>query len=68
MEKTECEFKVLSIDDLNKKEESCKVYLSRDRQEEIKKLMFSALEDPRTKYEPQSMDDLENYWKNRHGC
>jgi hypothetical protein len=74
MEKTEtpeCEFKVLSVNDIKEnamKEETTKVFLSRQRQEEIKKLMFSALEDPRAKYEPQTMDDLENYWKNRQGC
>jgi len=74
MEKTEtpeCEVKFLSSNDIKEnavKEETQKVFLTRQRQEEIKKLMFSALEDPRAKYEPQTMDDLENYWKNRHGC
>lgn len=70
-ETMECEFKVLSVNDIKEnamKEETTKVFLSRQRQEEIKKLMFSALEDPRAKYEPQTMDDLENYWKNRQGC
>jgi len=76
MEKTEipeCEFRILSSNDIKEnavKEEmeAHKVFLTRERQEEIKKLMFSALEDPRTKLEPQTMDDLENYWKTRQGC
>tara|TARA_R110000868_G_scaffold7975_2_gene41497 strand:+ start:614 stop:838 length:225 start_codon:yes stop_codon:yes gene_type:complete len=74
MEKTEmpeCEFKVLSVNDIKEnamKEETTAVFLTKERQEEIKKLMFSALEDPRAKYEPQTMDDLENYWKTRQGC
>jgi hypothetical protein len=72
MENTECEVKILSSNDIKensiKQEESYKVFLTRARQEEIKKLMFSALEDPRAKYEKVDMDDLENYWKNKHGC
>lgn len=74
MEKTElaeCEFKILSetdIKNIDRKEESHKVFLSRARQEEIKKLMFSALEDPRTKYEKVDMDDLEKFWQNKQGC
>jgi len=72
MEKNECEVKFLSENDIKenalKQEESYKVFLSKERQAEIKKLMFSALEDPREKYEKVDMDDLENYWKNKHGC
>jgi len=72
MEKAECEFKILTEKDIKenekKQEESYKVFLSKARQEEIKKLMFSALEDPREKYEKVNMDDLENYWQNKHGC
>lgn len=76
MEKTEtqeCEFRYLSENDIKenaKKEEveAHKVFLTRERQEEIKRLMFSALEDPRAKYQTQTMDDLENYWHNRQGC
>ena len=72
MEKTECEVKFLSSNDIKensiKQEESYKVFLTRERQEEIKRLMFSALEDPRAKYEKVDMDDLENYWKTRQGC
>jgi len=73
MEKTECEFKILTEKDIkenenNEKVESYKVFLSKQRQDEIKKLMFSALEDPREKYEKVTMDDLENYWQNKHGC
>jgi len=72
-EKSECEFKILTETDLKEKEknegvESYKVFLSKARQEEIKKLMFSAFEDPRAKYEKVDMDDLENYWKNKQGC
>jgi ribosomal protein L18E len=72
MENVECEVKFLSANDIKenslKQEESYKVFLSKERQAEIKKLMFSALEDPRAKYEKVDMDDLENYWKNKHGC
>jgi len=44
------------------------VPLSREKQEYIKHLMFSALEDPRKKLVPTTMDDVENYWKTREGC
>ena len=39
-----------------------------EKQEYIKKLMFSALEDPRKKYKQETMDDVENYWKTAQGC
>tara|TARA_R110000868_G_scaffold249647_1_gene506141 strand:- start:381 stop:626 length:246 start_codon:yes stop_codon:yes gene_type:complete len=38
------------------------VYLSPDRQEEIKKLMFSALIDPREKYKKITVDEMTNKW------
>ena len=38
------------------------VYLSPTRQEEIKKLIFSALEDPRAKYKPISIDEMTEKW------
>lgn len=38
------------------------VYLSRQRQEEIKRLMFSALEDPRAKYEHITVDEMTKNW------
>ena len=47
---------------------SMKVHMTPEKQEYIKKLMFSALEDPREKYSPVTMNDLENYWKNAQGC
>ena len=38
------------------------VYLSPARQEQIKKMMFSALEDPRAKYKPITIDEMTKAW------
>ena len=71
MENTECSFKVLSVSDIEKNKEIKEltpVFLSKEEQERIKKLMFSALEDPRANYKVINNDDLEEYWKNPYGC
>jgi hypothetical protein len=47
---------------------SISIALSREKQEYIKHLMFSALEDPREKLVKVNMDDIQNYWKTLHGC
>ena len=45
------------------------VPLSRERQEEIKELMFSALKDPRASYRKVDMDDIVKDWDNlKNGC
>jgi hypothetical protein len=41
---------------------SVRVPLTRQRQEEVKKLLFSALKDPRADYRPITMDELEKSW------
>lgn len=65
MEKFESSSKVLSAEDLKRKEEQrIGVPLTREKQEYIKKLIFSALEDPRSKYQPLTDDDMEEYWRN----
>jgi hypothetical protein len=38
------------------------VYLSPERQEQIKKLMFAALVDPRDKYQKMTIDQLTEKW------
>jgi hypothetical protein len=71
MEKIESSFKVLSTSDIEKNSQETKSYVvpvSREKQEYIKKLMFQALEDPRKKYTPTTMDDVEAYWRNPDGC
>jgi len=69
MENIESSVKVLSVED-EKKEviERRPVYLTKEKQDYIKKLMFSALDDPRDKYQKATMDDLEAYWKSAQGC
>ena len=76
MENNGCTFRTLTDEEVKKmkedkpkKEEQTifKVGLTRERQEEIKRLMFSALEDPREKYEKITTDDMEKEWQ-RQGC
>ena len=73
----ECTIKYLSLEEskaiqetLKSKEEptSVMVPLTREKQEYIKKLIFSSLEDPREKLVTVNMDDIENYWKTIQGC
>jgi hypothetical protein len=73
----ECTIRYLSLEEskaiqetMKPKEEptSVSVPLSREKQDYIKYLMFSALEDPREKLVKVNMDDIENYWKTRQGC
>jgi hypothetical protein len=71
MEKMECSFKVLSASDIEKNKEikeSTPVFLSKEELENVKKLMFSALEDPRAKYKVINDDEMVEYWKNPYGC
>jgi hypothetical protein len=44
------------------------VPLTKEKQDYIKKLMFSALEDPREKLIKVNMDDIEKSWMTRQGC
>lgn len=68
MESFESSFKVLSTIDIKNNEvakpEIVKVRMTREKQEYIKKLMFSALEDPRAKYEVITTDQMEEEWNN----
>ena len=72
MENIESSIKIISVQDTKGNmvdaPVSMKVHMTPEKQEYIKKLMFSALEDPREKYSPVTMNDLENYWKNAQGC
>ena len=70
-----CSFRILTDEEFKKlqikpKEEitTFKVGLSREQQEYYKKLMFSALEDPREKYEKITTDQMEKEWYSRQGC
>jgi hypothetical protein len=76
MENNGCTFRTLTDEEVKKMKEerpkreeqtTFKVGLSRERQEEIKRLMFSALEDPREKYEKITTDDMVKEW-DRQGC
>lgn len=67
MENADCSFKYLNESEVKKTEyahESSggEVYLSRERQEQIKRLMFSALDDPRDKYQKVTIDELTKNW------
>ena len=73
----ECTIRYLSLEESKAIQEKMKVNedttrisvpLSKDKQDYIKNLMFSALEDPREKLEKVNMDDIENYWRTRQGC
>ena len=67
METEGCSFKYLNAQDIHRTEYANnsgagEVYLSPARQEQIKKLMFSALEDPREKYKKITVDELTEHW------
>ena len=73
----ECTIRYLSLEESKAIQETMKpneeptivsVPLTREKQDYIKYLMFSALEDPREKLIKVNMDDIENYWKTRQGC
>jgi len=71
MEVIESSIKVLSVEDTkgNKVDvERKQIFMTKAKQDYIKGLIFSALEDPRAKYQKVDMDDLENYWKTAQGC
>lgn len=69
MENVESSIKVLSVEE-EKKEviDRIQVHMTKEKQDYIKKLIFSALDDPRDKYQKATMDDLEAYWKSAQGC
>jgi len=67
MEDDSCSYRYVSNEDIKKTNFSNnssggEVYLSIERQEEIKRLMFSALEDPREKYKKISVDEMTKDW------
>jgi len=67
MENTDSSYKYVSESEVEKtnyanNSSGGEVYLSRQRQEEIKRLMFSALEDPRAKYEHITVDEMTKNW------
>ena len=67
MEDENVSFKYVSDKDIKKTNFSNnssggEIYLSRERQEQIKKLMFSALEDPRKKYKTVTLDEVTEKW------
>ena len=62
-----CSYKRVTDEEINRTEyannsSAGEVYLSPDRQEQIKKLMFSALVDPREKYKKMTVDELTEKW------
>jgi hypothetical protein len=69
MENVESSIKVLSVEE-EKKEviDRIQVHMTKEKQDYIKGLIFSALDDPRDKYQKATMDDLEAYWKSAQGC
>ena len=73
----ECTIRYLSLEESKAIQEKMKVNedttrisvpLTKEKQDYYKKLMFSALEDPREKLIKVNMDDIENYWRTKHGC
>jgi hypothetical protein len=71
MEVIESSVRYLNVEDTKGNQvevERKPIQMTKEKQEYIKKLMFSALEDPRAKYEKVTMDDVENYWKTSQGC
>lgn len=69
MENIETSIKVLSVEDEKKEAvERIQVHMTKAKQDYIKGLIFSALDDPRDKYQKATMDDLEAYWKSAQGC
>ena len=69
MENIESSVKILSVEE-EKAEviERHPIQLTREKQDYIKGLIFSALVDPRDKYQKVTMDDLEAHWKSTQGC
>lgn len=62
-----CSYRRLTEDEIHRTEyannsSAGEVYLSPARQEEIKRLMFSALDDPREKYKKISVDEMTEKW------
>ena len=62
-----CSYRKLTDEEVHRAEyannsSAGEVYLSPERQEQIKKLMFSALEDPRAKYKPITIDEMTEKW------
>ena len=62
-----CSYKYVSEKELEEKKyanntSGGEVYLSKERQEYIKQLMFSALEDPRKKYKHITIDEMTEKW------
>lgn len=62
-----CSYRKLTDEEVHRAEyannsSAGEVYLSPERQEQIKKLMFSALEDPRAKYRSVTVDEMTNKW------
>ena len=71
MEKIECSFKVLTTSELEKnlkEEKPMPVFLSKKELDNVKHLMFAALEDPRKNYKVINNDEMAEYWKNPYGC
>lgn len=67
MDNNECSYKMVSAEDIHRTEyahnsSAGEVYMSKEKAEYIKKLMFSALEDPRAKYTPITIDEMTDKW------
>ena len=67
MDDDKCSYKMVSAEDIHRSEyannsSGGEVFLSSEKQEQIKKLMFSALEDPRAKYTPITIDEMTKNW------
>jgi hypothetical protein len=67
MENTDSSYRYISEKEIEKtnyanNSSGGEVYLSRQKQEEIKKLIFSALEDPRARYEHITVDEMTEKW------
>ena len=67
MENDGCSYRHITAEEVHRTEyannsSGGEVYLSRERQEQIKKLMFSALEDPREKYKKITIDEMTEKW------
>ena len=62
-----CSYKYLTEDETKKtiyanNSSGGEVYLSRERQEQIKNMMFSALQDPRHKLKTITVDEMTKKW------
>ena len=62
-----CSYRQITEEEIHRTEYSHnssagEVYLSPSRQEEIKKMIFRALDDPREKYKKVSIDELTEKW------